>query len=120
MTQDSEVGDNAPAAADEQPATLTVAGARGQPRASSSPASSAAGCSHVDHDLEVDVLYSGESDSPSDSKPSGKSDRTAKPKTKTAAPLGSLDVDLRDEMFGSSDESENSSLGSNRSHSYSY
>ena len=42
------------------------------------------------------------------------------PYTTTAAPRGSLDKDLRHKMFGSSDESENSSPGSKRSRSHSY
>ena len=41
-TQDSAASDYSPAAADEQPATPIVAGARGHPRAASSPADSAA------------------------------------------------------------------------------
>ena len=63
------------------------------------------------------MIYSGESNSPSDSKPSAKSDRSVAD-TKTAAPHGSLDPELRYEIFGSSDEFENSSSGSNRSRSY--
>ena len=65
------------------------------------------------------MIHSGESDSPSDSKPSAKSDRTVAD-TKTAALRGSLDPELRHELFGSSDEFENSSPGSNISLSYSY
>ena len=66
----------------------------------------------------IEVIYSGELESPSDSKPSAKPDRTVAD-TKTAAPRGSLDPELRRELFGSSDEFENSSPGSNRSRSYS-
>ena len=62
----SAAGDSSPAAADKQPATPNVAGARGHPRAASSPAASDAGGSPMDVDPELDVLYSGESDSPSD------------------------------------------------------
>ena len=72
----------------------------------------------MDHGPEIDVLYLGVSDSPSDSKPSAKPDRTVAD-TKTAAPRGSLDPELRRELFGSSVEFENSSPGSNRSRSYS-
>ena len=73
----------------------------------------------MDHSPNIELIYSGESDSPSDSKPSTKPDRMVA-KTKTAAPRGSLDPELWHEMFGSSDESINSSPGSNRSRSYSY
>ena len=66
-TQDSAAGDYSPAAADdEQPATSIVAGARGHPRAASSPANSTAGGSPMDCDPDIEVIYSGESDSPSD------------------------------------------------------
>ena len=71
-TQDSTAGDNSPDAADEQPATAIVAGARGHPRAVSSPAASAEDGSPMDCDPDVEVIYSSESDSPSDSKPSAK------------------------------------------------
>ena len=64
------------------------------------------------------MIYSGESDSPSDSKPSAKPDRTVAD-TKTASPRGSFDPESRRELFGSSDEFENSTPGSNRSRSYS-
>ena len=67
-------------------------------------------------DPDMEVIYSGESDSPSDSKPSAKLDRTVAD-TKTAAPRGSVDPELRREMFGLSDEFENSSPGSNLSRS---
>ena len=42
--------------------------ARGNPRAASSPVASAAGGSSMDVDPELEVVYSGESDFPSDSK----------------------------------------------------
>ena len=89
-TQALSAGDNAPAADNKQPATPTVAGARGYPRAASSPACSAACGSPMYHGTEIELIYSGESDSPSDSKPSAKPDRTVA-KTETAAPRGSLD-----------------------------
>ena len=73
----------------------------------------------MDHGPEIDVLYLGVSDSPSDSKPSAKPDRTVA-ETTTAAPRGSLDPELRHDMFGSPDESKNASPESNRSRSYSY
>ena len=117
-TQDSAAGDYSPAAADEQPATPIVAGARGYPRAASSPADSTSGGSPMDCDPDIEVTYSGESDSPSDSKPSAKPDRTVAD-TKTASPRGSLDPESRRELFGSSDEFKNSSPGSNGSRSYS-
>ena len=65
-TQDLAAGDYSPAADDEQPATSIVAGARGHPRAASSPANSTAGGSPMDCDPDIEVIYSGESDSPSD------------------------------------------------------
>ena len=88
-TQDSAAGDYSPAADDEQPATPIVAGARGYPSAASSPADSTAGGSPMDYDPDIEVICSGESDSPSDSKPSANPDRTAAD-TKTSAPRGSL------------------------------
>ena len=91
-------------------------GARGHPRAASSPADSAAGSSPMDCDLDIEVIYSGESDSSSDSMTSAKPNRTVAD-TKTTAPRGSLDPELRRGMFGSSDELENSSPGSNRTRS---
>ena len=103
--QDSAACGYSLAAANKQPATPVVAGARLYPRAASSP---------MDSDPEIKVLYSSESDSPSDSEPSAKSDRTVA-ESKTAAPRGSLEKELRYEMFGSSDEPESSSPGSNRS-----
>ena len=72
----------------------------------------------MDYDPDIEVIYSGESDFPSDSKSSAKPDRTVAD-TKTAAPRGSLNPELRCELLGSSDEFENSSPGSNRSRSYS-
>ena len=117
-TQDSAAGVYSPAA-DKQPATPTFAGARSHQRAASSPEDSAAGGSPMDHGPEIEVLYSGESDSPSYSKPSAIRDRTVAD-TKTATSSGNIDADLHHEMFASSEESEISSLGSNRSRSYSY
>ena len=67
----------------------------------------------MDLGTEIEVLYSGESNFSSDLKPSAEPDRTAA-ETTTAAPRGSLDKILGHEMFGSSDESGNSSPGSNR------
>ena len=64
------------------------------------------------------LIYSGESDF-SDLKASAKPERTDTEST-TAAPRGSRDKELRRKMFGSSDESENMSPGSNRSRSTSY
>ena len=116
--KDSVAGGYSPAAADEQPATPIVAGARGHPRAASSPADSAASGSPMDCDPDIEVIYSGESDFPSDSKLSAKPDRTVAD-TETAAPRGSLDPEMRRELFGLSDEFDNSSPGSSRSRSYS-
>ena len=48
----SAAGDSSPAAANNQPATLNVAGARNSPRAASSSASSAVGDSSLDFDPE--------------------------------------------------------------------
>uniref|UniRef100_M4BXA6 RxLR effector candidate protein n=1 Tax=Hyaloperonospora arabidopsidis (strain Emoy2) TaxID=559515 RepID=M4BXA6_HYAAE len=118
-TQASAPGVSSLVAADKKPATPNIAGARGNPRTASSSAASAAGGSPMEVDPELEVCYSGESDSPSDSK----SPATPGPKalgagTTTAVPRGSRD--LRREMFGSSDESEHSSWGSKRSRSHSY
>ena len=98
-TQGSAAGNYSPAAADEQPATPIVAGARGHQRAASSPADSTAGGSPMDCDPGIEVFYSGESDSPSDSRLSAMPDRMVAD-TKTAAPRDSLDPELRHEMFG--------------------
>ena len=84
-----------------------------------SPAASAAGGSPMAVDPDIEVIYSGESDSSSDSKPSAKPDRTVA-ESKTAALRGSLDPELRHEMLGSSDDFGNSSPISNRSRLYSY
>ena len=119
LVQDLAAGVNEPAAANKHPATPIAAGERCQQRAASSHAASAAGGSPVDHGPEIEMLYSGKSDSSSDSQPSAKPDRMVA-ETKNAAPRGSLDPELRHEMFGSSEESKNSSPGSNRSRSYSY
>ena len=70
----------------------------------------------MDYDPDKEVIYSGESDSPSDSKPSTNPDGTVED-TKTAATRGSLDPELRRELCGSSDELKNSSQGSSRSRS---
>ena len=71
-SQDSAAGDRSPAAADKQPKTPKVAGARSHPSADSSSAASAAGGSTMGDDPEIDILFSGESDSPSDLKSSAK------------------------------------------------
>ena len=52
----SAAGDSSPAA-DKQPATPNVAGARGHPRAASSFAASDAGGSPMDFDPELEVFY---------------------------------------------------------------
>ena len=110
-----------PAAADKQPATLEVVGARGHSCAASSSAALAAGRRTIGDDPEILVLYSGESDSPSDSK------STAKPRRETEGAgltitrkRGSIDSELHRELFGSSDDSMNSSPGSSLSHSHSF
>ena len=119
-SQDPTTGAPSPAASDRQPATPNAAGAHGHPRAASSSTASAAGGSHMDDDLEIVALYSGESDSPSDSKLPAKSIRKAAGAETTAAPpCGSPDPDLRHELFGSSDESEGLSRGSSQSHLHS-
>ena len=66
--QASAADSYSPGAADNKPATLLVAGGRGNPFAASSPAAEAAGGSHMDCDPGIEVIYSGESDTPSDSK----------------------------------------------------
>ena len=67
----------------------------------------------MDADPELEVRYSGESDSPSDSKsPAKPGPKAVGAGTTTAVPHGSRD--LRREMSGSSDESEHSSRVSNR------
>ena len=74
-----------PAAADKQPATLEVVGARGHSCAASSSAALAAGRRTIGDDPEILVLYSGESDSPSESKSTARSSRKAVgPQTTTA------------------------------------
>ena len=116
--QDSAAGVSSAAADNEQPATSNVAGARGHPRAVTSSAASAAGGCPMDVDPELEVDYSGESEFPSDSKsPAKPSHNTAGAETTNAVPRGNLE--LHREMFGSSDESEQSSRGSNRSLSHS-
>ena len=118
-TQGSATGVSSPAAANEQPATSNVSGARGHPRAVSSSAALAAGGSPMNVDPELKVDYSGESDFPSDSKsPANPSHNAAGTETTNDIPRGNLE--LRREMFGSSDESELSSRGSNRSRYHSY
>ena len=72
----------------------------------------------MNHDPDIDVVYSSRSNASSDSKSSAKSDQTVA-ETKTAAPRGSLDKELGYEMFGSADEFENLSPGLKRLRSYS-
>ena len=105
--QDSAERFKSPAATNEQPAAPIVSGERGHPRSAPSPVYSAAGGSTMDQDPEIEVKYSGESNSPPDSQPCAKPDRKFAGST-TDAPRGSIDKDLRHEMFGSSDESMNS------------
>ena len=120
-SQDSAAGALSPATADKQPATPENAGARGHPRAAPSSAASAAGGRTMDDDTELDVIYSGESDGESDSKWPAKPIREAEGARSTTAPIrGSIDPRLHRELFGSSDESMNSSLGSSRLKSNSF
>ena len=56
-SQDSAASVNYPAAANKNPATPNVAGARGHPRAASSFAASDAGGSPMDFDPELEVFY---------------------------------------------------------------
>ena len=108
-------------AADKPPATPNITGARGHPRAASSPAASAAGSIPMYVDPELDVVYSGESESLFDSKsPARSSCEAVGAGSMTAEQRGSRDPELRHELFGSSDESKISSSTSNRLHSYSY
>ena len=111
---DSAAGDNLLAVTKKQPATPNFADARGHPRAVSSSAASAAGGSPMDVDPEIEVVYSCESDPPSDLKSLAKPDRKAVgAKTTTAVPRGRLGKTFRHESLGASDESEYSSRGSN-------
>ena len=69
----------------------------------------------------IDVIYSGESYSSSKSKSPARSGRKAVgAETTTAKRRGSLDPELRHEMFGLSYESVYSSRRSRRSHSHSF
>ena len=75
----------------------------------------------MDVDTEFEFVYSGESDSPSESKSPVKSSREAVGAgLMTIEPRVSLDPKLRHELVGSSDESKNLSPELNRSRSYSY
>ena len=100
--QDIAAGAKSPAAANKQPATSIVAEAHGHPRAAPSPAVLAAGGSPMNQYPETDVTYSGESDYSSDTKPYAKPDRKVAGST-TAAPRGSLQMDLSNHIFVSSD-----------------
>ena len=72
-------------------------------------------------DPEKEVLYSGESDSASDSKSPTKPSREAEgSESTTAQRRGSIDPEWHLELFSSSDESMDSSPGSSRSHSNSF
>ena len=118
-TQASASDVSSPAAVDKQPTLPNVAGVRGHPSATFPSAASTAGGCPMDVDPELQVRYSGESDFPSDSKsPAKPGPKALGARKTTAVPRGSRD--LRHEMFGSSDESEHSSRGSNRSRSHSY
>ena len=120
-SQDSSAGFRSPAAADKQPAAPKVASARGHLRAASSSAALAAGRRTIGDDPEILVLYSGESDSPSDSKSSAKPSREAEVvESTTSHKRGSIDPELHRELFGSSDESMESSPESSQSHSHSF
>ena len=100
-SQDSAVDGRSPAAANEQPVTPNRAGARGYPRAASSSAASAAGGCTKGDDPEIEGLYSGESDSPSNLKSPAKSGRKAAGvETMAATTRGNLGPDLRHELFG--------------------
>ena len=66
-SQDSEACGYPLADDDEQPVICIVAGARNRSCAASSPAASAVGGSPMDCDPDKEVIYSVESDSPSDS-----------------------------------------------------
>ena len=88
-----------PTAADKQPATPNVAGARGHTRETSSSADSAAGRSFMGVEPEIEVAYSGELESPSESKSPAKPGRKALGVETTAAkPRGSLDKFQRHAM----------------------
>ena len=88
---DSAAGDVTPAAVDKQPASPNVAGERGHPRAASSSAALAAGSIPMDVDSEIEVIYSGESDSLFDSKAPAKHAREAvSAEPTTAEPSGDV------------------------------
>ena len=75
----------------------------------------------MDVEPEIEVVYSGESDSSPDSKSTAKPSRETKAaESTTAQRRGSIDPELHREWFGSSDESMESSPGSSRSHSHSF
>ena len=97
--------ESSPDAADKRSATPNFAGARGHPHEASSPASSAVGGIRMDVDLELEVVYSGESDSPSDSKSPVKSSREAVGAgSMTSEACGGPDTKLRHELLGPFDE----------------
>ena len=66
VPQVSTAGVSSPATADKQPITPIVAGERGHPRASSSSVALVADGNPMDVDPDIEVIYSGESDPPSD------------------------------------------------------
>ena len=105
-SQDSSAGFRSPAAADKQPAAPKVASARGHLRAASSSAALAAGGNTMGDDPEIEVLYSGDSDSSSDSESPAKPSREdVGAGTTTPQRRGSLDSELHRALFGSSGES---------------
>ena len=119
-SQDTAACDALPADDDEQPATPDVAGARGHPRAVSPSAGSAEGGSSMDVDPVLEVIYLGETDAASDSQsPSRSSGEADDAESRANQRCGSLDPELRHELFGSSEESNGSSRGSSRAHTQS-
>ena len=75
-SQDSTAGGYPPAAAQKHPLTPIVAGARGHPRAYSILAGFTAGGYTMDHGLDIELIFMGESDALSDSKSRAITDRT--------------------------------------------
>ena len=119
-TQDSAAGVSSPAAADKHPATPNGTGSSGHSRAASSSAALATCGCHMNVDTEIEVIYSEMSDPPFDSRSPGKPGRQdVGAQTTSAKSPESVTKALHHDIFGSSDESEHSSRGSNRSRSHS-
>ena len=96
-----------PSAAHKQPPTPNVVGAHGHPQAASYSAASSAGGCHMDGDPKIYILYSSESDPPTELKSFANLGRKAVgAETTTDKPPGSVKKTLQRERSGFSDESE--------------